>query len=257
MNPADSAHIDAEILALLALGEDAGDVTTASHLDGCAVCAQHLAELCETVAVGRATLGAGPLINAPDSVWRGISDELGLRLTAAPESDGPESDGATDSRVDDIGRGHELRAARRPRRRVWIPVAAAAAVMVLLVVGGGFWLQSLQRPTVLAQVELDAFPAWAGARGDAVLEVDRDGDYSVVVSLDAPATSDSFREVWLINGDATALVSLGVLSESTGTFAVPAGIDLAEYSQVDISEEPLNGDPTHSGDSIVRGTLTI
>jgi anti-sigma-K factor RskA len=216
------------------------------------LCAQELTELSATVAVGRASLGAGPLIDPPASVWRGISDELGLGVAAAANSGG-----LTDARVDTITRGRKPRAATAPSRRLWISVATAAAVMVLLVVGGGFWLSSLRNPTVLASVELDAFPSWVGARGDAVLEVDDDGDYSIVVTLDAPKSSDSFREVWLINGDATALVSLGVLSESTGTFAVPPGIDLAEYSQVDVSQEPLNGDPTHSGDSIVRGTLRI
>ena len=34
------------------------------------------------------------------------------------------------------------------------------------------------------------------------------------------------------------------------------GVDLDEYSIVDISVEPIDGDPAHSGDSIVRGQLT-
>jgi hypothetical protein len=38
---------------------------------------------------------------------------------------------------------------------------------------------------------------------------------------------------------------------------VPAGIDTGEYDLVDISEEPYDGDPTHSGDSIVRGQLDV
>lgn len=46
-----------------------------------------------------------------------------------------------------------------------------------------------------------------------------------------------------------------MLDGTDGRFTVPADIDLAEYSLVDISEEPDDGDPQHSGDSIVRGPL--
>ena len=34
-------------------------------------------------------------------------------------------------------------------------------------------------------------------------------------------------------------------------------VDLARFSVVDVSAEPLDGDPTHSGDSIVRGALDV
>ena len=36
---------------------------------------------------------------------------------------------------------------------------------------------------------------------------------------------------------------------------LPAGVSLADYPVVDISAEPYDGDPTHSTDSVVRGTL--
>ena len=75
------------------------------------------------------------------------------------------------------------------------------------------------------------------------------------VRLDAAAADGGYREVWLINADATALVSLGVLEGAQGTFPIPADVDLSEYVLVDISQEPADGDPTHSGDSIVRGEL--
>ena len=50
--------------------------------------------------------------------------------------------------------------------------------------------------------------------------------------------------------------SLGVLEGSEGTFEVPNDVDVDEFNLVDVSEEPQDGDPTHSGDSIVRGPLT-
>ncbi len=51
------------------------------------------------------------------------------------------------------------------------------------------------------------------------------------------------------------MVSLGVLDGESGIFTIPAGIDLAQYPIVDISDQPYNGDPAHSADSIARGTL--
>jgi hypothetical protein len=50
-------------------------------------------------------------------------------------------------------------------------------------------------------------------------------------------------------------VSLGVVSGASGTFAIPAGVDITQYVLVDISDQPYNGNPAHSGNSIVRGQL--
>ena len=53
-----------------------------------------------------------------------------------------------------------------------------------------------------------------------------------------------------------AFLGEGVLRGDTATFPVPDGLDLGEFPVVDISVEPFDGDPSHSGDSVVRGTLT-
>jgi hypothetical protein len=37
---------------------------------------------------------------------------------------------------------------------------------------------------------------------------------------------------------------------------VPPGTDLNRYRLVDVSDEPHDGDATHSGKSLLRGTLT-
>lgn len=37
---------------------------------------------------------------------------------------------------------------------------------------------------------------------------------------------------------------------------LPDGLDLAEFPIVDISLEQFDGDPTHSGDTIIRGILS-
>lgn len=41
-----------------------------------------------------------------------------------------------------------------------------------------------------------------------------------------------------------------------GTLPFPQGLDLAEYAIVDVSNEPYDGNPGHSSDSIARGELT-
>ena len=78
---------------------------------------------------------------------------------------------------------------------------------------------------------------------------------SLVVDLDAEVPATDVREVWLIRSDASGLVSLGLLEGASGRFVVPDGIDLDEFTLVDVSAEPVDGDPAHSGDSIVRGEL--
>lgn len=94
---------------------------------------------------------------------------------------------------------------------------------------------------------LIAFPDHPGAEGTATAEEYRDGTIRLQVTLVDNPPGDGFREVWLIRGDASAMVSLGILEGEIGTFTVPAGIDLADYSLVDISAEPLDGDPLHEG----------
>ena len=65
-----------------------------------------------------------------------------------------------------------------------------------------------------------------------------------------------FHEVWLINVDGKRLVALGFLADwDKGEFQVPAGLIEKGYRIVDISVEPDDGDPTHSGVSLARGEL--
>lgn len=53
------------------------------------------------------------------------------------------------------------------------------------------------------------------------------------------------------------MVSLGNLLGSKTTFTLPAGLDVAAYPLVDVSVEPYDGNPLHSGDSVVRGQLDV
>ena len=255
-------HVDPDVLALLALGEDVASPEERSHVADCASCQAELAKLRRTATVGRSALGAGELLPAPERVWSRIAEELELQDRALPGAEAPAptppeaATAAVPTRSPSAGVASSRAAGSRPRWR-WTMALAAVAV-VLLVVGGGVAVWQLLRPgpaAILATAELDPFPGWSGAGGTAELEETRAGARQVQVTLEAPGGEDGYREVWLITSDATELVSLGVLDGTSGTFSVPTGIDTSRYDLVDISEEPFDGDPSHSGDSIVRGKL--
>lgn len=133
------------------------------------------------------------------------------------------------------------RSPRSRRARRWAGPFAVAAAAAVVVAGAGKITWSLVRPQTeaLATASLDPLPAWTGAGGSAELE----------------AAPDGYREVWLITSDTTELVSLDIRDGGEGNFPVPVGIDTDGYDLVDISAEPVDGNPAHSGDSIVRGQL--
>ncbi|GAA1771360.1 anti-sigma factor [Kocuria aegyptia] len=274
------AHLSEESLTLLALGE-AADPRSQEHLAACPECAAELSSLQRVVRAGRAE---APALTTPGpGVWAAIHAELGLsdavaadplagaRQDARPDAPGSGAEGTTG---DTTGPGEDVTAddgadrrgasvvdldARRsrPRRAVPYPLAAAAAAAALLVGGVSVW--GAQRlglepdPTVLATAELEPLAGYT-ARGSAEVDERPDGSRRLVVRTD-PADVDGFKEVWLLAPDAQRMVSLGVMAGDEGVFVLPENLDVGEFPVVDVSNEPIDGDPTHSGDSIVRGVL--
>lgn len=233
-------HPDPERLALMALGEPIADEEQTAHVAECPRCAAELSELEHTVAVGRASFDDVLETPAP-RVWQRVTDELGFTAGAAVV---------------------ELASVRRsdirdaPSRRPWAWVLAAAAA-VALVVGVGVGVTAWLAPSVtqLAAATLDALPDHAGAAGSAAVDERPDGSRVLTLSLDADSSTPGYREVWLMTTDASRLISLGLLAGDRGDFAIPSSVDLDQYQLVDVSAEPSDGNPAHSGDSIVRGEL--
>lgn len=272
-------HVDPEVLALASLGEPLEE-DVREHLAACAQCSDEVAALSEVVAVGRSTSG-DTLVAPPPALWGRIRDELGLDPALTPEGPsrvaGPADAGAADvgstggtagadgpgvpvaggaSGGDPAGADLAAVVPLRRRRTAWV-AAAAAAGLVVGGVGGALLMdaaRSNQQAAVVAEAPLDALPGWS-ASGDAFVEEAADGTRTLVVTLEGEVDDGGFREVWLIDRDVTKLVSLGVLDGTDGRFTIPAGLDLAEFPVVDVSEEPFDGDPAHSGDSIIRGIL--
>ena len=145
-------------------------------------------------------------------------------------------------------------------------VGAVAAVFVL-VVGFTLGTRPADSPTAVASAELtfdpvNFDPLGSDAQAEVVL-VDDGGTLRIDVaksSLPRPSGEDADLELWLIepdaNGNPAELVSLGLVDpDRPGDFAVPATADPSVFSVVDISVEPRDGVPTHSGRSILRGSL--
>ena len=240
-------HIDPERLALFALGEPVATPAESEHLSDCATCVDDLAALRHVAVAGRASMDVGELETPPEAVWARISEELSLgRTTTATDVAAPASAPAA-------------AAPEAPPRRLAMRIWALAASFVLVAgLGLGVWAVNQRvAQTEVAEATLSAFPDHPTAEGTAIVEEQADGSLAVRVALNADAAPDTFREVWLITADASALVSLGVLEETEQTFPIPAGIDVRDYVLVDVSQEPEDGDEAHSGDSIVRGELTF
>jgi anti-sigma-K factor RskA len=243
------SHLDPELAALIALGEDPG--AEGSHLAGCAACQAQVDQLAAVVAVARDD-GALALASPPPGLWDRIAVAAGLDEPApAPPPRAPAPAPAP-----------RPAAAARPwwRRRPLAAGLAGALAGLVIGIGGAVGIHQLTTPagaTVVARIPLRPlaqFPQWQGARGTAVM-ASGPGGRQVTVALTAPRKA-GFYEVWLLARNGVSMISLGDLDAShTGRFAMPPGVDLATYSRIDISLQPFNGSTQHSATSVVRGTL--
>lgn len=161
----------------------------------------------------------------------------------------------------------DLSAVRKRRRglTVWGGLSAAAALAILAV--SALYLAALVDDdpgsgTTLASATIanDGLPVAFDRTAEASL-VDVNGDLQLDLTFAdgdgaLPADVDGFYEVWLIDENVEGMISLGVLT-ADGRVNVPDTVDPAAFPVVDISVEPLDGDPNHSGQSVLRGVLSF
>jgi hypothetical protein len=235
-------HLDADALVLRAMGERPGppeqDTVDDLHLANCAACQVELDQLAAVARTARSVTPQDSPIAPPASVWAGISKELGVGDNVAV-----------------------LPVDARPRRRGWLVGVAAAAAGAL--VGGAAVLgvtadrdgSAAPQATSVATTALDPLGG-ATARGRAAVLSDGPAR-SVQVDVSGLTPTAGYYEVWLLDKSAKRLVALGTLDSSDqGIFTIPGDVSLTEFPVVDVSLEPADGNPGHSGDSIVRGTLS-
>ncbi len=284
-------HLHDDALTLLAMGEEATHEERA-HLDACPRCRADLGSFRrvvsaarqagtansddattdsttsnDTSSAGAAGRGGGVFtLQAPNSsVWENIHRELNLDENLKPDplaasgasalSTPPLASASPSASASPVASLSDARR-RRGRTGPWLAAAAAAVV----VAAAGTWgalgtLDSQPDPQVIASVELSPLASYSDT-GSAVVDQLPDGNRELVVTSSSDA-AQGYREVWLLAPDGTSLVSLGTMEGTEGHFTLPQDLDLSRYPVVDISDEPYDGDPGHSGDSILRGQLEL
>jgi hypothetical protein len=252
-------HLDPEALSLFALNEPM-DARSADHLRSCPECSTEVAALRRAVNAVRTVPDSGGLEAPGANVWDGIHRQLGLTDAVAADPLGPArgrdaTAGKTGPEEPRPGAQHE----EKPRSNVtWLrrPATwlAAAAAAVLITTGVVLAVNRTAAPVTLASAQLEPLDRYT-ATGSATVTEASDGSRTIEVRLNKTEAS-GYQEVWLIAPDLSRLVSLGIMNSPSGRFEVPSGLDLSGYPIVDVSDEPLDGNPAHSSVSIVRGTLS-
>jgi len=227
------SHYDQTTLALLALGETQATADNAAHLSTCTRCRAEVDQLSAVVATSRAIQDSDYPVAPPAAVW----DAAVVPITSSRQ---------------------------RPQRSRWLLSLGAAAAVGLIVGVGGTWTLTRTttpppQPTAQAHVSVAALhpldtPA---ASGTAVLRVLSADQRTVTVTVaNLPTPPGTFYEVWLMDPANSHLLSLGVLgADGRGAYLVPPGLNLAQYTAVDVSLQPMNGSPQHSNHSAVRGII--
>ena len=248
-------HCDPETLALAALEPELLDDNDRTHLQTCDACRGEYESLRATVEIGRS--GPIELKSPPPATWAAIAEATDTpRLRSIP--------GGMDSTATD----QPDSAAPTKARRGWLPLAAAA--MIGAVVGGAAMTgvavnqtnspiaQPSATPSIVSTTALQPLPDGreTSSTGNAAVELTDTGT-ALEVSTAGLEQTDGYYEVWLIDPETMQMFSVGSIAagDQDSVLPIPAGVNLDQYSVVDISDEPLNGDPTHSKVSVLRGQL--
>ncbi|WP_137754585.1 anti-sigma factor [Agrococcus sp. SGAir0287] len=249
-------HIPHDDLAWRAAARGPVDDEVEEHLRTCALCAAELEALEQTVErIRDGALEPAPL---PEGLWDRIAAEVAGDATSHDER--PAEVVPLPVATEDAPPRARDRRIRRPlARRFSGRALVVACVATAIVVGGGVGLGAwiAQRPPaeqVLASIDLA--PLEDGLADASASIVERDGHRVLVIdAASLPSAEGATLDVWLIDADVVGMVNVGILDEDHAEYVLPDDLDLGEFPIVDVSIEPLDGDPTHSGASIWRGSL--
>jgi hypothetical protein len=256
-------HLDPDRLILLALSESAPEGGETAHLTECADCRVEVYSLRHVADLGSESQDLSDLPPPPERVWQGIAAEV-ARLDhrhgdEAAAGSGTEEPGDRGARPALTGLPARAGARRRGGSRRWVaPLVAALAAAIVGVAGTVAVVRLNQRPApvaVTAHADLAPLPiAPATARGEAEILA---GDQLRLDVRNLPLTP-GYYQVWLMNPeDLSQMLPVGVLGAVPDTvLSIAPTTDLNRYRLIDISAQAYGGDGTHSGKSVLRGTLT-
>ncbi|WP_091374102.1 anti-sigma factor [Geodermatophilus sp. DSM 45219] len=258
-------HCTPEQLALAALHEPL-PASDSAHLDACPECREELAGLRRGVDALAVPELAAPraAVPPPPQVWAAIAAATGVTTAPRPEVVAASAAPAAGSPPPAAAPPPPSPAAAPApvvplrTRRSRLLLAAAASLVVGVGIGAGAVALGTgddDGGLAVAAAALDPL-AGSGATGEARVLERGDGSLVLEVDLSAADPGSGFYEVWLLDEEVESLVSLGVVrGGGEVALTLPDGLDLGEYPVVDVSVEPLDGDPGHSGVSVARGTL--
>lgn len=161
----------------------------------------------------------------------------------------------------DRSRAAAGRTGRRWPRLAGLVAGAAALLLVGFFIGTNTGDEESSDPTIspgpaLALERLGEAPA--SAHGE-VRMVSSEGDQMRLdVSGLAPSPDGEFYELWLLGeeGELIALGSFRVGEHGTRSVELPLPVEPSSFKYFDVSIQPEDGDPGHSGRSVLRGLTT-
>lgn len=185
-------------------------------------------------------------------------------VTDEPLDREPDLPPATREREDEIYFEPEPRGSRRGGLLLLLALLAVLGVVLALVLSGGDDDGSNESGSQPAPKQGDDPPAKPGPQGqDASLEPLAGGrgegrlvvtDEGATITLRGLPKPDGAYQVWLYDSVVDAK-SLGTITDGSGRLEVKLPADARQYEFLDISLEPADGNPNHSGDSILRAPL--
>jgi hypothetical protein len=226
----------------------------AAHLEACAQCRAELASLRRGVdALAVPELAApGAAVPPPPGVWAAIAAATGVTTAPRPEvlAAAPAPAAAVPPPAVPVAPPPATAPVVPLRtRRSRLLLAAPASLVVGVGIGAGAVALGTgdDDGVAVAAAALDPLEG-SDATGETRVVERGDGTLVLEVDLAAADPQDGFYEVWLLDEAVEDLVSLGVVPDGGEVaLTLPAGLDLGEYPVVDVSVEPLDGHPGHSG----------
>ena len=191
-------------------------------------------------------------MEAQDAERLPVPDDLWARIAAEVDSAEPATRSTTG-------------VSAAPPTRVVVPirrgrvVRVGAALAVAASVAAAVWMVGSRGDDgrELASVALtnEGLASFTVVPSGSARLIDDHGRLFLDVELaDSPDIDENYIELWMIDRAVSGMVSLGPY-HGDDRYEVPQGVDPASFPVVDVSIEPVDGLPTHSGVSIVRGVL--